>query len=196
MAFAVQVQEGRGPQTARRTVPLGLAPPCIHCGAWQAGREREESRAVRRGRGHRSRRRGGAVRATLGWVRPSLSRLAAPEPVVPRALHAAAHACKLLCGELQSGSLCPGARGKEVSVGTGAQAGLPTSGCPGRRPRPRPEPRPRAAGCRSHHLQALFVTCETGGHLVLRVPGHAAPYGPLHLLPCCCSALDIHGLGP
>ena len=109
---------------------------------------------------------------------------AGPGPALPAWLHRSPscplHSMRqLTCAkccvqELQSRSLCPGARGKEVSVGTGAQAGPPTSGCPGRRPRPSPEPRPRAAGFSSRHLQAPFVTCETGGHLVLRVPRHAS----------------------
>lgn len=93
----MQVQEGQDPQTAWRAVLLGLAPPRIYFGAWPASRECEKSRAVRRGQGHRSRRRGGAVRAASGWARPSPSRLVAPEPVVPPALYAAAHMCKLLC---------------------------------------------------------------------------------------------------
>lgn len=188
MAFAVQVQEGRAPQTAWRTVLLGLAPPRIYFGAWPAGRECEKSRAVRRGRGHLSRRWGGAVRATSGWARPSPSRLVAPEPVVPPALYVAAHVCKLLCEELQSRSLCPGARGKEVSVGTGAQAGPPTSGCPGRRPRP----------CM---LASARVTCRPHSSPVKRVGTSSCgsqdmlPCGPLPLLPWCRSVLGIHGLG-
>lgn len=39
---------------------------------------------------------------------------------------------------------------------------------------PRTQTQALHAGFSSRHLQAPFVTCETGGHLVLRVPRHAS----------------------
>lgn len=196
VAFAVQVQEGRDPQTAWRAVLLGLAPPRIYFGAWPASRECEKSRAVRRGQGHGSRRRGGAVRATSGWARPSPSRLVAPEPVgrAPCTLCGSSCVQSAVCKSFRAEACVLGPEGRRCPWALEHRQDLPRQDAQDADPGPAQSPGPAL-------LASARVTCRPHSSPVKRVGTSSCgsqdmlPCGPLPLLPWCCSVLDIHDLG-